>query len=85
MLFVILALSLVLCALVWSRLRKLCGRCVSSMVSEEQRMRRNEERLGRISDVARNISSSLDSTLQRTNALSAKYESKTWEEWGQDE
>jgi hypothetical protein len=90
MLFVILILSLVLCGLVGVRLSKLCGcggvgarycqqgRCVS----EETRLRRNEERLGRISDVARSISDSLDSTLERTNALSAKYESRTWEEWG---
>lgn len=78
MLLIILMLTLLLCALTVSRVRKALGSCAS----EETKMRRNGERLSRISDVARSINATLDSTLERTNALSEKYESATWEAWG---
>jgi len=72
---IIAALTLVLCLLTFSKIRR---HVRTSCTSEATRMKRNEEGLGRISDVAKAISLGLDATLTSTNQLSKTYETDFW-------
>mmetsp|Transcript_17706 Transcript_17706/g.20883 ORF Transcript_17706/g.20883 Transcript_17706/m.20883 type:complete len:304 (-) Transcript_17706:162-1073(-) len=74
LIFIILSLTLIVCSLMLSKLRILLRRCAS----EETKLKRNEETLSRISDVARSINLNLDLNLKTTNEISSNYEVDLW-------